>query len=48
MDDPTTSNNDEHIIPSPSESQTPLVPIPEVTLSPELLELERRFKQETW
>ena len=46
MDDPAASNNDEHIIASPPESHTPLVPIPEVTLSQELLELERRLKQE--
>ena len=45
MDDPAASNNDERIIPSPSESQIPLVPISEVTLSLELLELERRLNK---
>ena len=43
MDDPVLLNNEENPIPSPPESQTPLAPIPEVTLSPELLELERRL-----
>ena len=45
MEDPTAANNKEHITPTPPESQTPLVSIPEVTLSPELLELERRLNK---
>ena len=34
MEDPIAANNNEHITPTPPESQTPLVSIPEVTLSP--------------
>ena len=45
MEDPTTSSNNEQNTPTPPESQTPLVSIPEVTLSPELLELERRLNK---
>ena len=45
MDDPAALNNDEHNTASPPESQTPLISIPEVTLSPELLELERRLNK---
>ena len=45
MEDPTVSSNNEHNTPSFPESQTPLVSIPEVTLSPELLELERRLNK---
>ena len=45
MEDPIAAYNNEHITPTPPESQTPLVSIPEVTLSPELLELERRLNK---
>ena len=45
MEDPIAANNKEHITPTPPESQTPLVSIPEVTLSPELMELERRLNK---
>ena len=45
MEGPIAANNKEHITPTPPESETPLVSIPEVTLSPELLELERRLNK---
>ena len=45
MEDPIAANNKENITPTPPESHTPLVSIPEVTLSPELLELERRLNK---
>ena len=45
MDGPIVPNNEENSAPSPPETQTPLTPVPEVTLSPELLELERRLNQ---
>ena len=45
MEDPTASSKNEQNTPTPPEAQTPLVSIPEVTLSPELLELERRLNK---
>ena len=45
MEDPA-KNNIDPCPPSPkSDSQTPLNPVPEITLSPELLELERRLNK---
>ena len=43
MEDLIVESNNEHN--TPPESQTPLVSIPEVNLSPELLELERRLNK---
>ena len=45
MEDPAKINKD--LCPSSpmSDSQTPLNPVPEITLSPELLELERRLNK---
>ena len=45
MEDSIAVSINEHNTSTPLESQTPLVSIPEVTLSPELLELERRLNK---
>ena len=45
MEDLNVASDNEQNTPTPPESQTPLVSIPEVILSPELLELERRLNK---
>ena len=45
MENPVKANNDVLLTSPTSDSQAPLNPIPEVILSPELLELERRLNK---
>ena len=45
MEDLNVASDNEQNTPTPPESQTPLLSIPEVILSPELLELERRLNK---
>ena len=45
MEDLNVASDNEQNTPTPPESQTPLVSIPEVILGPELLELERRLNK---